>query len=476
MNPLLDMQILGWLLVGLGAVQLLPASVALLYGEPAVPYVASACVAVVFGLPLGLSGRTPDRRLRARDGFVVVTGAWLLASLFGALPYLLTDQLQPVDALFESVSGFTTTGATVLSGLDHAPRGLLLWRSLSQWLGGMGIIVFAVAILPLLGIGGMQLFKAEVPGPVASKLTPRISVTARRLWLIYAGFTGAAFAGLWLAGLDAFDAACHAFSTLSTGGFSTRDASVAAFQNAGVEWIVSFFMLLGGINFVLHYQVLAGRAGRAFRDAELRYFLLTIAVASGLLAWLIAADTPDGPLRKAVFQVVSIITTTGLGSVDFERWPELTQLVLVLLMVLGGMAGSTSGGFKSLRALLLVRALRANLHRGIHPHAIQHVKYGGRPVGAEVMNATTAFLVAYILLVAAATAVVATAGYDLVTCVSASVSAVSNIGPGLGEVGPTDNYAHLPGYVKLALAACMVAGRLEIFTVLVLLQRGFWRR
>lgn len=477
MNPLLDLKILGWLLVGLGGIQVVPGLVALGYGEPALAYFGSAAVAVLGGLPLALSVRPTDRRMRPRDGFLVVGVGWGLASLFGALPYVLADVLTPVDALFESVAGFTTTGSTVLTRIADAPHALLLWRSLTQWLGGMGIIVFAVAIVPLLGIGGMQLFKAEVPGPVASKLTPRIAVTARRLWLIYAGFTAAACASYLALGLGPFDAVNHALTTLATGGFSTRDASIAAFGSPALEWAVTGFMTLAGINFVLHYRVLSGRPGALLRDAELRYFALVLGSATVAIAWLLVREPgAEGALRRAAFQVVSIATTTGYGSADYEPWPGLAQFILLQLMVLGGMAGSTAGGLKSLRALILIRTLRSAVARAVHPHAVRTVKYAGAPVPEDVLASVGTFLTAYLLIFLAGAVVVAAAGYDVLTATSASLTAIGNVGPGFGAVGPTDHFAHLPGYAKLTLCAAMLAGRLEIFTVLVLFSRPFWTR
>lgn len=476
MNPLLDIQVLGWLLVGLGVVECVPALVALLYGESAFPFLASAAVSVVSGLPVALSARSPDRRLRPRDGFLIVGLAWILASIFGALPFLLSDTLSPLDSLFESVAGFTTTGSTVMTRIEGTSHALLMWRSLTQWLGGMGMIVFAVAILPLLGIGGMQLFKAEVPGPVADKLTPRISVTAQRMWMVYAGLTAAAAIALCVAGLDAFDAICHAFTTLSTGGYSTRDASIGAFGSSAVEWISIVFMTLGGMNFVLHYRILTGRVRGVLRDKELHYYLVVIGIATLLVSALIRAPELPGSLRIAMFQVVSILTTTGYGTADFATWPSLAQLVLIQLMVLGGMAGSTSGGIKSLRVVLSLRSLRVSIARGIHPHAIQKVKYGERAVSDEVIGGIASFFLAYALIAAAAMAIVAAAGYDLVTSASAVLTALGNVGPGLGAVGPSETFSPLPGYAKLTLCFCMIAGRLEIFTLLVLLQPGFWRR
>jgi trk system potassium uptake protein TrkH len=476
MNLLLDLEILGWLLVGLAGLECVPIAAALVSGEPVFAYLASALTALVFGLPLALSARSPNRRMRIRDGFLVVSGAWLLASVFGSIPYFVSGTLSPADALFESIAGFTTTGSTVLTDIESAPRALLLWRSLTQWVGGMGIIVFTVAVLPLLGIGGMQLFKAEVPGPTTDKLTPRVADTARRLWAVYVGFTALAFVSLMIAGMPAFDAINHALTVLATGGFSTRSASIGAFGPA-VQWVVIVFMMVAGINFVLHYQLVTGRPRALLRDTELRFFLLIVAVLIATVAWVLRGGAGAGEvLRTAAFQVVSLITTTGFGTADYELWPHLAQLLVIPLLVLGGMAGSTAGGIKSLRILLGLRALRSTVARIIHPHVVQGVHYGGRPVSDEVVSGIGVFFVAYLMIVFVAALAVGSAGYDVVTCLSAALTSVGNVGPGLGAVGPSDNFAHFPGYVKMVLSFAMIAGRLEIFTVLVLFFPRFWRR
>jgi len=470
--------LLGWLLLLDCAFLVVPLLASLVFGESPEPWVESMAFAGVFGVLL-VSTRTEfDRRIRPRDGFLIVTGAWILVSLVGAVPYFVTGTLGPANALFESVSGFTTTGSTVIADVTVIPRSLLLWRAMSQWLGGMGIILFTIAILPLLGIGGMQLFKAEVPGPVADKVRPRLAATARMLWMIYVGFTAAEWVALRLAGLSGFDAICHSFTTLATGGFSTRNTSVGEFGSPLVEWIIIFFMLLAGINFVLHFRLLTGRTREVWRDAELRYFLGVVAVASTILFVTVHEDGNRiaDSLRHAVFQTVSILTTTGYCTTDFELWATLPSLVLLCLMVLGGMSGSTGGGIKSLRALLAVSSLRTSVHRLIHPHAVRPVKYGGVVVSESVLSGIWAFLTAYLLIAVLGAAVVAAYGYDLMTAISAAMTAIGNVGPGLGEVGAYDNFAHFPSVPKIVLAALMLFGRLEVFTILALFSREFWRR
>jgi trk system potassium uptake protein TrkH len=470
--------LLGWLLLLDCAFLVVPLAASLMFGESPEPWAEAIAVAGVFGVLLVSSRTEFDRHIRPRDGFLIVTGAWILVSLVGAVPYVSTGSLGPVDALFESVSGFTTTGSTVIPDVTIIPRSLLLWRAMSQWLGGMGIILFTIAILPLLGIGGMQLFKAEVPGPVADKVRPRLAATARMLWVVYVGFTAAEWIALRLAGLSGFDALCHSFTTLATGGFSTRNTSVGEFGSPLVEWIIIFFMLLAGINFVLHFRLLTGRAREVWRDAELRYFLGVVVVSSLIL---FATVHEDGhrladSFRHAVFQTLSILTTTGYCTTDFEKWATLPSLVLLCLMVLGGMSGSTGGGVKSLRALLAVSSLRTTVHRLIHPHAVRPVKYGGVVVSESVLSGIWAFLTAYLLIATAGAAVVAAYGYDLMTAISAAMTAIGNVGPGLGEVGAYDNFAHFPWVAKVVLAALMLFGRLEVFTILALFSREFWRR
>lgn len=477
MNLLLDLKILGWMMVGIGGFQIFPLIAALIYGEPVRPYAATAVVALIYGFAIALSIHPKDRRMRARDGFLVVSGAWLLASGIGALPYYLADVLSPLDALFESVAGFTTTGSSVLSRLEEAPRSLLVWRSLTQWLGGMGIIVFTIAVLPLLGVGGMQLFRAEVPGPVSDKLTPRITVTARRLWLIYLGVTLLAFVSLRLAGLSGFDAFCHGLTTAATGGFSTRAGSIGAFGIPAVEWVVIVFMVIGGINYVLHYRLLTGGARGVLRDGELHFFLAILVLCVGSVTWLLAeTGSVEAPLRASAFQVVSLLTTTGYVTADYELWPAFFQFLVVPLLMVGGMAGSTSGGIKTLRVLISLRAMRAYVLRLSHPLAVRPIRYAGRLVGDDVVTGIAIFLLAYFAIAMGAAMVVAAGGYDVVTAITAALTAIGNVGPALGEAGPTDTFAHFPTSAKLALCFCMIAGRLELFTLLVLFEPHFWRR
>jgi trk system potassium uptake protein TrkH len=476
-NRRFDLHLLGWLSVFLGAMLLLFLPLAWLWGEGEGPWAVSSAVAAALGLALVATTRTRDRRLHPKDGFLVVTGAWLLVSLVGSMPYVLYGVLSPVDALFETVSGFTTTGSTVVPDVAVLPRTLMLWRAFTQWLGGMGIILFTIAILPLLGIGGMQLFRAEVPGPVDEKLHPRLATTARMLWGIYVGFTAAEWLGLRLLGMPGYEALCHAFTTMATGGFSTRNQSIGQFASPAVEWWVTLFMFLAGVNFVLHFKLAQGRIREVLRDMELRWFAAIVAAAVALAA--ASLHRPGAPigdtLRAASFQVVSIVSTTGFVSADFEVWPALAQYVLLVLMLVGGMSGSTGGGPKSLRLVLAMTSLRAALHRAIHPRAVVPVKYHGEVVDDDTVAGVWGFLFAYALIAVAVTGIVTAHGYDLVTSFSAALTTLGNVGPGLGDIGAYDTFSHFPPAVKLTLSAAMLVGRLEIFTVFALLSRRFWR-
>jgi trk system potassium uptake protein TrkH len=345
----------------------------------------------------------------------------------------------------------------------------------------MGIVVFTIALMPILGIGGMQLFKAEVPGPVTEKISPRVAETARRLWMIYVGLTFAQWLALMLAGMSGFDALCHSLTTLSTGGFSTRNLSVGAFGSPAIDWVVIVFMLLAGMNFVLHYRVITGRARSVLEDAELRYFLAVVAGAIVLImlgTWQVPSSDGTRPLfREVVFNVVSVVTTTGYATADFERWSSLSHLVLMGLMALGAMAGSTSGGVKSLRVVLAIRAARSVFSSAAHRNAVRPpVHYGGKAVPDELVASVWVFLGVYFGLVGLMAMLVAGAGYDVETALSGALTTVGNVGPGLGEIGPLDHFAHFPAVVKLGFSFCMIAGRLELFTILVLLSPSFWRR
>ncbi|PLY02030.1 MAG: potassium transporter [Desulfuromonas sp.] len=481
MNLILTLRILGALLLFLGATLFIPLPFSLYYADGAwASYVYSAFICFAVGWPLFLTCNS-KKDLSVREGFAVVTFGWVVFAVFGALPYLLSGAiLSPLDAIFETMSGFTTTGSTILPEIESMPQSLLFWRSLTHWLGGMGIIVLSLAILPMLGVGGMQLFKAEVPGPTADRLKPRIQDTAKMLWGVYVLLTAVETLLLMLGGMTFFDALCHSFATLATGGFSTRNASVAAYNSSYIDGVITLFMILAGVNFALHFQVLRGRVADFFRSEELRFYLGIIVVATGIVMffnWSGSIYQGIGEnLRYSVFQVASIITTTGFGTADFELWPVVTQYVLVLLMFVGGCAGSTGGGIKVARILLLFKHAHVQVFRLIHPRAIRLVKLGNRPVDKEVLQAILGFFALFIGVFVIGSLLVAASGMDLVSASASVIACLANIGPGLGSVGPVDNFAHVPAFGKWVLILCMLMGRLELFTVLVLFFPSFWRK
>ncbi|RMF71865.1 MAG: TrkH family potassium uptake protein [Acidobacteria bacterium] len=479
MNPRLDVMILGLLAGLVGLFQLAPLALALALGEPGGPFVPGLAVGLLLAAAGLVAGRGASRTVRPRDGFLVVGVGWILASAISAVPFVASGATGPVDAWFEAVSGITTTGSTILVDIEAQSASLLFWRSMTQWIGGMGIIVFTIAILPLLGVGGMQLFRAEVPGPVTDKIAPRVTVTARYLWLVYVGLTAIEALLLRAFGMPALEAVDHAFTTMATGGFSPKAASIGAYDSPLIRVTVIVFMALAGMNFVLHFKAFQGRLRDVLRDEELRWYLALIALFA-IPMTVVLALVEQQPLGRAAedafFTVVSLMTTTGYATADYELWPLVTHGPIILLLILGGMAGSTGGGVKTLRTLLAFRSLRASFSRMLHPHAVRPVVYRGRPVPGPVMEAIWGFFAAYITLAVLGMLVVNMTGADLVTSWSASLTALGNVGPGLGAVGPVDNFAALPGGVKLVLSALMLFGRLELYTLLLLLMPGFWRR
>jgi trk system potassium uptake protein len=455
-----------------------PLAVSLLYGETrdAAGFAVTGIATVLAGHLMRQGRRGVDDELRRVEALAVVSGTWLVAAVAGAGPYLWVG-VTPVDAFFESMSGLTTTGATIFEDFGAYGRGVFFWRALTQWLGGMGIITLFIAVLPRLAIAGRQLFFAEAPGPTDQKLTPQTRRTAALLWRVYGGLTAAEFAALMLAGMPAYDAACHALTTLSAGGFSPHPLSIMGYESAAVEWIVIGFMFLAGANFALQYRVLLGRPLALLRDAEFRTYSGIVAVATALLFLSLWGVLGDGllALRQCLFQALTILTTTGYASADFQLWNDQSRIVLLGLMFFGGCAGSAAGGPKVVRLLLITRYVRHELKRTLHPKAVLPVKLGSRVVPDDIMRAVLVFFVAYLLLFALCALVVAGFGSDLVTAVTAAIAALGNIGPGLNAVGPMANYAHLPDVSKVVLIGAMWIGRLEVLTVLALLRPEVWR-
>ena len=474
------LNLLGRLLLLLSLLLLTPIPFSLYYHDGLVtPFVLSSLLgAVAGGLLTWLF--LPEEELGHREGFAIVVLSWSALALIGAMPYWFSGVMAGfVDCFFESMSGFTTTGSTILAQVEVLAPSLLFWRALTHWLGGMGIIVLTLAVLPLLGIGGMQLFQAEMPGPTKDRLAPRIQSTARILWSVYVLFTVLEVALLMLGGVGFFDALCHAFATLATGGFSTHSDSIAHFDSVYVEGVIILFMFLAGINFALHFQLLRGRTLSFWRNEELRLYLALILGASLVI---MAANYYSGTiatfgadLRQVLFQVVSIITTTGFGTADFDQWPSMCKVLLLVLMLVGGCAGSTGGGIKVVRVLLFFKYARPQLRRLVHPRQAGGITYDGRRVDQEVLIGILGFFALYLLFFFSASLAVTALGVDLVSGMTAVIATLNNIGPGLNLVGPSQNFGHLPDPVKLILSFCMLAGRLELYTVAVLLTPAYWQ-
>lgn len=476
-------RLLGLLLMLFSVTLLPPVVVAWFYQDGQLPVFLSGMAAVLMG---GAMVWLPARRfrdeLRVRDGFLFVTLFWVVLGLAGALPFAIatTPHLSPTDAVFESFSGLTTTGATVITGLDDLPPSILFYRQQLQWLGGMGIIVLAVAIMPMLGVGGMQLYRAETPGPIKdNKLTPRITETAKALWYIYLSLTIVCALGYWAAGMSVFDAISHSFSTIAIGGFSTHDQSIGYFQSSAIEMIAVVFMLLSGMNFALHFMAWRSLSIRYYwRDSELRVYLAVLASVTMItVGYLYYTDTFiffNDALHAGLFQAVSIGTTTGFTTEDYFIWPGFLPVLLLFVSFIGGCAGSTGGGMKVIRFLLVLKQGRREIVRLIHPNAQIPVKVGGKPMPDRVITAVWGFFAAYVGSFVVIMLFLMATGLDQITAFSAVAACMNNLGPGLGGVGA--NYVEINDAAKWALSFAMMLGRLEIFTLLILFTGAFWRR
>jgi trk system potassium uptake protein TrkH len=520
--------VLGVLLVFVGLAMLVPAAAALWFREEDLfAHLAGAGATVLLGLLLWLARERSPAEIRAREGFAIVTFGWVLSCLGGALPFYFYTQVTPpwfadapalaaerggagevpraaadcarqegiglpfcsfTNCVFESFSGFTTTGATVLSDdlwedessrRGGLPHGLMLWRALTHWLGGMGIIVLGIAILPLLGVGGMELFKAEVPGPTADKLTPRVTQTAKLLWSTYALLSAAEAALLIGGGQRPFVAVCHTFATLATGGFSPLRDSVAGLHSSYAEMVITVFMLLAGMNFAWHYRFLIRRFAGVGQDAELIFFLTVALIATLVVGALLAYHGGGGsqePLRYAMFQVASILTTTGFCTDDFGRWGVPAQMILFSLFFVGGCAGSTGGGIKCARIWVMIKQAATELFHLVHPRAVTKVRLAGTTVEGAVLRSVNSFVFLYLVLFLAGVVAMAMLGLDFVDSITSVGACIGNIGPGFGSVGAAENYEFIPTAGKWVLMGCMLLGRLEIYTVFVLFIPEYWRR
>ncbi|SDC61884.1 MULTISPECIES: TrkH family potassium uptake protein [unclassified Candidatus Frackibacter] len=470
---------LGKLLIFVGLSMFLPLLVALYYREmDAVSFLVSMGLTVSIGKIMQRFSFS-QQEIRHREGFAIVTLGWILISIFGSIPFMLSGVFDNfIDAFFESVSGFTTTGATVIMSLESLSHSILFWRSLSHWLGGMGIIVMSIAILPELA-GSMQLFKAEVPGPVHDRLRPRIKETAKTLWVIYLLLTVSQIILLFVNDVPLFEAVIHSFGTVSTGGFSSRTLSVRAYDSLIIDGIMVFFMFLAGTNFTLHYQVLRGNIKALFNNKEFRFYVFLVTTAIILITInlrLQVYKTIVESIRYAAFQTLSIISTAGFATVNYDIWPPFSRGILLVLMFIGGSAGSTAGGIKVIRIYALMKKGFQELYKLIHPRAVTSLKIGNRAVSEEVSTSILGFFFLYIIVFVVAAITLTSFGIDIVSSISAVAATLGNIGPGLGLIGPLKTYVPLPITGKLLLSFCMLLGRLEIYTVLVFMLSGFWRK
>jgi trk/ktr system potassium uptake protein len=459
---------------------LLSAIFPIFYGEnDLLPLIYSALICFSSGGLLWIITKNPRKDIGKREGYIMVSTVWVVFSIFGSLPFLISGSITNfTDAFFETISGFTTTGASILNDIEALPHGILFWRSLTQWMGGMGIIVLSIAVMPMLGIGGMQLFAAEVPGLSPDKLHPKIKDTARRLWGIYVAFTLTETILLMFGGMNFFDAINHSLTTMATGGYSTKQASVAFWDSQYIRYVITLFMFLAGVNFSLSYFALKFKFSKIFRNEEFKSYiglvvLFTIVITSVLV--LVQKQNFSEALCDASFQVVSIMTTTGYVTADYLQWFPVLGVIILFLMFLGGSSGSTGGSIKIVRIVLLLKNSYFELKRLIHPNAIIPVRLNNKTVAPQIITNVLAFIVFYIMMFVFGVIIMSSMGLDLDTSMGAVAATLGNVGPGIGDVGPVDNFYHIPTLGKWFLSFLMLAGRLELFTVLVLFSPAFWR-
>jgi trk system potassium uptake protein TrkH len=481
-RPLAIVRALGWFLLVLAATMVVPVLWGLARGTGGwLPLVQGAAVTAIAGGALAAVGHRATRELNQREALLLVTLVWFAASAFGGLPFLFTPHFSSfTDTFFETASGFTTTGASILANVEVLPEPVQFWRCFTHWIGGMGIVLLVIAILPVVGHGGMLLYRAEFSGARSDRLKPRIAETALALWKIYAALSIAEFVALRLAGLGPFDAICHTFATLGTGGFSTKAASVGGFHNPAAEWIIAIFMFLAGMSIIQHYRLFRERQWRTVaRDYEIRAYALLAVLATGAIAaslvWQSGFDV-ERAVRGAAFQVSSIITTTGFASEDYETWTPLTHVILLLLMYVGGCTGSTAGGIKVSRAVMLGRVVARELKRMVERRGVFAIRLGGQAIPEPVVQSVLNLVYLALLVNAIGAVLLSATGVDVLTSLTAVIACMFNIGPGLGLVGPAEHYGHLPALAKWVLSVAMIAGRLEFYTLVVILTPTFWRR
>ena len=478
MNIKLVLKLVGRLLLVEAVALVLPLMVALLYREDPMPFLTTIAIMALCGLGLSVLP-CRNRQFFTREGFVSVGLIWIVTGIAGSLPFLFSGYFaSPIDCIFESCSGFTTTGASILTDIESLPKGILFWRSFTHWLGGMGVLVLATAIVPTMGIRSHYLTQAETPGPVFSKLVPKQSQTSKILYTIYFALTALEILCLKIAGMPLYDCFIHAFSSAGTGGFSNRNASVGAYGSVAIEMIITVFILLFSLNFAVYFLLLTRRWKDVLQSDELRFFLLVVALSTVVIAIVNLGVYPDiwESLRYAVFQVASIISTTGFATADYVLWPQFSQLILILLMFCGACAGSTGGGIKCSRVLTLLRSIRRELRHITHPRCVEVVKLDGKVVGEDTLHSLLVFVGAYMILVFGAALIISLDGFSFAVSFSASLTCVSNVGPGLEVIGPTGNFSAFSGLSKAVMSLCMIAGRLEIFPILMLFSPTAWRR
>ncbi|MBF0211164.1 MAG: TrkH family potassium uptake protein [Desulfamplus sp.] len=473
--------VIGILLIVLAISMLLPVVCSLIYNDGSInALITSTATTAVIGSILFFASRAKEiDYINPREAMAVVALGWSVVSLFGALPFYFADVCSFHDAFFESVSGFTTTGSSILTNIEAVSKSLLMWRSFTQWLGGMGIIVLSLAILPFLGVGGMQLFKAEVPSPVPDKLTPRLTDSAKILWYVYILFSVLEVILLLFGGLDIYDSLCHTFTTMPTGGFSTKNSSVGHFNSVYIDYVILIFMVIAGINFSLHYQMLRGKTLIFWRDSECRFFLILLLCLTLIISFNIYGsvyESFDKAFQYASFQVVSIVTTTGYATADYEIWPPLSQTLIFIALFIGASAGSTGGGMKCARVMICCKYCYRELFSLIHPSSVSQIKMNSVVVQNHVVRSIMGFIALYLGLFVVCTILLAGMGIDMVTSLSAVATAIGNVGPGFGLVGPAENFASLPNGGKWLLSWCMLAGRLEIYTIIILFVPEFWQK
>ena len=462
---------------------LIPAVVALIYKETKVFLSFAVCAVPMIAIGLIVIKVLPpgdNNTLKMRDGFFIVAMAWTGMSALGALPFVISGAIPNyIDAFFETASGFSTTGSTIVSNIEALPYGILFWRSFTHWLGGMGVLVLTIAILPMLGIGGAKIMRAETTGPTMDKISGTINDSARKLYTIYIGVTVVEIAFLMFGGLNFFEASTHTFGTVGTGGLSTHSESIAAFGSVYVEMVIAVFMLMAGINFNLYHYLFTGKPGIMLKDPEFRTYLGIIAGSTAFISLMLVIKHIYGSigeaLRYAFFQVVSIITTTGYGTADFDTWPIPCRMLIFLLMIVGGCASSTGGGAKVIRIMLTVKLIRRGAQTRLHSSAVRPIKLAGKNVDEDTLSNVKSFMILYLMTMLIGTVIVSLAGYDLVTSLSAVVATVSNIGPGFNLIGPSCNFVLFSGPIKLLLSMFMIAGRLELYTIYIMFTRVFWR-